>query len=125
MADLKTIYTAVDEQTGLDNLTKMEEKWWKKYYYVFKSWRENWSNLATFFVYPTEIRRIIYTTNVIENFNRWLRKYTKTKVIFPNDSSLLKSLYLAQRNITRNWTWKTPNWWNILSQFQIYFDWRI
>ena len=125
MTDLKTIYTAQNEQIWLDNLAKMEEKWGKKYYYVFKSWRENWSNLATFFIYPEEIRRIIYTTNAIENFNRWLRKYTKTKVIFPTDSSLLKSLYLAQRNITRNWTPKTHNWWKILSQFQIYFEGRI
>lgn len=125
MADLKTIYTAKDEQDALKNLGDIEEKWWKKYYYVFKSWRENWSNLATFFAYPEEIRKIIYTTNTIESFNKWLRKYTKTKVIFPNDSSLLKSLYLAQRNITKTWTPKNHNWWKILSQFQIFFDGRI
>jgi transposase-like protein len=77
------------------------------------------------FAYPEEIRKIIYTTNTIEWFNRWLRKYTKTKVIFPNDSSLEKSLYLAMKNVTKRWTSFTPNWWKIYSQFKIFFEGRI
>lgn len=76
------------------------------------------------FAYPEEIRRIIYTTNSIEWFNRGLRKYTKTKTIFPTDSSLEKSLYLAMKNVTKRWTWNIPHWGKIYSQFKIYFDWR-
>ncbi len=76
------------------------------------------------FAYPEEIRRIIYTTNAIEWFNRWLRKYTKTKTIFPTDASLEKSMYLAMKNVTKRWTWSVPHWWKIYSQFKIYFEGR-
>jgi len=124
MADLKTVYKAIDEKTALENLEKMEKKWWKNYWYVFKSWRDNWAELSTMFVYPEEIRKIIYTTNAIEWFNRWLRKYTKTKVIFPTDASLEKSIYLAMKNVTKKWTWSIPHWGKIYSQLKIYFDGR-
>ncbi len=122
--DLKTVYKAIDEQTALKNLDEMEKKWWKSYSYVFQSWRDNWAELSTMFVYPEPIRRIIYTTNTIEWFNRWLRKYTKTKVIFPTDWALEKSLYLAMKNITKKWTGSIPNWWKIYSQFKIFFKGR-
>ncbi len=121
MADLKTVYKAFDEKTALNNLEKIEKKWWKNYWYVFKSWRDNWAELSTMFAYPEEIRRIMYTTNTIEWFNRWLRKYTKTKVIFPSDASLEKSMYLAMKNVTKKWTWNIPHWGKIYSQFKIYF----
>jgi len=124
-ADLKTIYKANTEKEALENLDSMQEKWKKEYSYVFKSWRDNWAELSTMFAYPEEIRKIIYTTNTIEWFNRWLRKYTKTKVIFPSDSSLEKSLYLAMKNVTKRWTSFTPNWWKIYSQFKIFFENRI
>jgi len=124
MKDLKTVYKAIDEKTALENLDKMEEKWWKNYSYVFKSWKDNWAELSTMFAYPEEIRRIIYTTNTIEWFNRWLRKYTKTKVIFPSDSALEKSMYLAMKNVTKKWTWSISNWWKIYSQLKIYFEGR-
>lgn len=124
MADLKTVYKAIDEKTALENLDKIEQKWWKNYWYVFKSWRDNWAELSTMFAYPEEIRRIMYTTNAIEWFNRWLRKYTKTKTIFPTDSSLEKSMYLAMKNVTKKWTWNIPHWGKIYSQFKIYFDGR-
>lgn len=123
--DLKTIYKAIDEQTALQNLDAMEEKWGKSYGYVFKSWREKWAELSTMFAYPEEIRRIIYTTNTIEWFNRWLRKYTKTKVTFPTDASLEKSLYLAMKNVTKRWTGKVANWGKIYSQLKIFFDGRL
>jgi len=77
------------------------------------------------FAYPPEIRKIIYTTNTIEWFNRWLRKYTKTKVIFPSDASLEKSLYLAMKNVIKRLTWNTTNWWQIYYQFKIFFEGRI
>ena len=122
--DLKTVYKAIDEKTALENLDKLEQKWWKSYSYVFKSWKDNWAELSTMFAYPEEIRKIIYTTNSIEWFNRWLRKYTKTKVVFPTDSSLEKSLYLAMKNVTKKWTWTISNWGKIYSQLKIYFDGR-
>lgn len=124
MKDLKTVYKAIDEKTALDNLGKIEKKWWKNYWYVFKSWKDNWAELSTMFAYPEEIRKIMYTTNAIEWFNRWLRKYTKTKTIFPTDASLEKSMYLAMKNVTKKWTWSIPHWWKIYSQFKIYFEGR-
>lgn len=124
MTDLKTVYKAINEKTALENLDKIEKKWWKNYWYVFKSWRDNWGELSTMFAYPEEIRRIMYTTNAIEWFNRWLRKYTKTKIIFPTDSSLEKSMYLAMKNVTKKWTWNIPHWGKIYSQFKIYFEGR-
>ena len=124
MKDLKTVYKAIDEKTALVNLDNVEKKWWKAYWYVFKSWRDNWWELSTMFAYPEEIRRIMYTTNAIEWFNRWLRKYTKTKTIFPTDASLEKSMYLAMKNVTKRWTGSVPHWWKIYSQFKIYFEGR-
>lgn len=121
MADLKTVYKADTEKQAFTNLEIMEEKWWKSYGYVFTSWKNNWWEIATMFAYPDEIRKIIYTTNSIEWFNRWLRKYTKTKVIFPTDQALEKSLYLAMKNITKKWTWTVRNWGFILNQFKIFF----
>jgi putative transposase len=122
--DLKTVYRAIDEKTALENLDRIEEKWWKNYGYAFQSWRNNWAELSTMFAYPDEIRRIMYTTNAIEWFNRWLRKYTKTKTIFPTDASLEKSMYLAMKNVTKKWTGKIPHWGKIYSQLKIYFDGR-
>lgn len=123
--DLKTVYRADSEKQGFKNLETMEEKWWKTYGYAFSSWKNNWADLSTMFAYPAELRKIIYTTNSIEWFNRWLRKYTKTKVIFPTDQALEKSLYLAMKNITKKWVGKVRNWGPILSQFEIFFEGRI
>ena len=95
MADLKAVYAAVDEQAALDALDSFAEHWDKKYPKISQSWRANWANLSTYFKYPQEVRRLIYTTNAIEGFNRQLRKVTKAKSIFPTDDSLLKMLYLA------------------------------
>ena len=92
MADLKAVYAAVDEQSALDALDTFAETWDKKYPKISKSWRENWANLSTYFKYPKEVRRLIYTTNTIEGFNRQLRKVTKSKAVFPTDESLFKML---------------------------------
>lgn len=124
MADLKTVYKADTEGQAYAHLESMEEKWWVNYWYVFTSWKANWWEIATMFAYPPEIRKIIYTTNTIEWFNRWLRKYTKTKVIFPTDQALEKSLYLAMKNITKKWTSTVKNWGLILNQFKIFFEGR-
>jgi len=119
VADLKLIYTSINEESGLEKLKEFKEKWGKEYPTAVKSWEENWDILATFFAYPQEIRRIIYTTNIIEGLHRQFRKVTKTKSIFPNDDSLRKMLYLASQNITKKWTMRYRNWDMILSQLEI------
>jgi len=119
VADLKLIYTSINEETALERLLEFKEKWGKDYPSAVKSWEENWDILATFFAYPLEIRRIIYTTNIIEGLHRQFRKATKTKSIFPNDDSLRKMLFLASQNITKKWTMRYRNWDMILSQLEI------
>jgi putative transposase len=125
MADLKEIYRATTEQQASDNLENFREKWNRKYPKIYESWKRNWGNLSTYFAYPPEIRKIIYTTNQIENFNRQLRKVSKTKSIFPNDDSLFKILYLATCDITRKWTGKRLDWNPIRMQLAIYYEGRI
>ena len=100
MADLKAVYAAVDEASALESLNVFAQRWGKKYPKISVSWQENWPNLSTYFKYPQEVRRLIYTTNAIEGFNRQLRKVTKSKSVFPTDDSLLKMLYLAMIDIT-------------------------
>ena len=107
MKDLKSVYRAFNEETALKNLDILKEKWYSKYSVVIESWYNNWSNLNTYFEYPHEIRRIIYTTNALEGFNRQLRKYTKVRTVFPTDESLRKSLYLSTMKIMEKWT--SPN----------------
>ena len=101
MADLKAVYAAVDEETALNALDVFAEHWDKKYPQISQSWRDNWANLSTYFKFPQEVRRLIYTTNTIEGFNRQLCKVTKSKSVFPTDDSLLKMLYLAMMDITK------------------------
>jgi len=125
MKDLKEVYQAPTEEIALQELDAMDEKWGSKYPSSIASWRNNWSTLATYFKYPAEIRRIIYTTNSIENFNRQLRKVTKAKTIFPTDDSLFKMLYLAMMDITKKWVGKPWDWGQILEQLCIYFGERI
>jgi transposase-like protein len=125
MADLKKVYAAIDEQTALYELDSFEEKWSSKYPKIGLSWRNNWANLATYFKYPEEVRKLIYTTNAIEGFNRQLRKVTKSKSVFPTDDSLLKMLYLAMIDITKKWTGRRQDWGRIHSQLEIYFEDRI
>lgn len=121
MTDLKAVYAAVDEQSALDALDAFAEIWDKKYPKISKSWRENWANLSTYFKYPKEVRRLIYTTNTIEGFNRQLRKVTKSKAVFPTDDSLFKMLYLAMMDITKKWTGRRQDWGMIHVQLSIYF----
>ena len=125
MADLKAVYAAVDEGSALDALDIFAETWDKKYPKISKSWRENWANLSTYFKYPVEVRRLIYTTNTIEGFNRQLRKVTKSKAVFPTDDSLFKMLYLAMIDITKKWTGRRQDWGTIHAQLSIYFNDRM
>lgn len=127
MKDLKQVYQAATEEAALQALDEMEKNWGDKYPSSIASWRNNWPQICTYFKYPAEIRKIIYTTNSIENFNRQLRKVTKTRSIFPTDDALFKLLYLAMIDITKKWNGRsnTWNWGRILNQFMIYFEGRI
>ena len=125
MADLKLVYKADTEDLALTALDDLEEKWGKKYPASIGSWRNNWTQLSTYFKYPSEIRKLIYTTNSIENFNRQLRKVTKSKTIFPTDDALFKMLYLAMMDVTKKWTGKAWDWGLTLDQLCIYFGDRI
>jgi putative transposase len=123
--DLKKIYKAATEEAALSALEDLEEKWAKKYPLSVKSWKTNWSELSAYFKYPEELRRIIYTTNSVENFHRSLRKVTKAKSAFVNDMALMKILYLATIDTTKKWTERMREWSIIYSQLDIYFGERI
>ena len=110
MKDLKLVYTAPTEEAGLLELDRLDQKWGEKYPYPIKSWRNNWNNLAVFFKYPAEIRKMIYTTNAVENLHRQFRKVTKNRALFPNDDALIKMLYLAYKDIAKKWTMPVNNW---------------
>ena len=125
MADLKMVYAAPDEAAALEELESFGEKWNSKYPKIYKSWSERWATLSTYFKYPNEVRKLIYTTNAIEGFNRQLRKVTKSKTVFPSDDSLLKMLYLATMDITKKWTGRPRDWSQIRAQLEIYFEERL
>jgi len=123
--DMKEIYTSPNEESALAALDRFEEKWGGKYAYAVKSWRNNWPCLATFFKYSPEIRRLIYTTNPIENFNRQIRKITKTKSSFPTDDSLFKILYLIVMDESEKWKMAVREWGTIMNQLMIHYKDRI
>ena len=125
MAALKSVYTAASTDEAEYKLEEFREKWDKKYPQICKSWDENWTELSTFFKYPEELRRVIYTTNAVEGFHRMLRKYTKNKVIYPTDEALKKSVYLSVKQITKKWSMPVYNWGQIAGQFLIFFDDRL
>ena len=123
--DMKAIYTAPTKDAALLALGDFEQKWKNKYTYAIRSWRDNWDELTVFFDFPVEIRQIIYTTNLIENLNGKIRKYTKNKLSFPNDDAVLKSVYLALREVSKKWTMPIWNWGIVLNQFLIIFEERL
>ena len=124
MADLKTVYKAVTEDEAMNNLILFKEKWGKAYPSCVKTWEDNWEILSTFFAYPTDVRKIIYTTNIIENLNRQFRQVTKNKPSFTSDDSLRKMLYLASKRIVERWTQRCRNWDVVLSHLNVMFDGR-
>jgi len=124
-ADLKKIYGAVNLENAEFAKEEFRDKWDKKYPSILKSWDANWTELITFFEYSPEIRRLIYTTNAVEGFHRMLRKFTKTKTIFPTDDSIKKAVYLSVKEISRKWTMPIRDWGFIYSQLVIYFEQRL
>ena len=125
MQDLKVVYQAANKGQAEDGLLKLEEIWGKKYPVVIRSWNNNWDKLSTYFQYDEQIRRIIYTTNVVEGFHRQVRKVTKTKGAFTNDMALLKLIYLTVENISKKWTQPVQNWGLTVQQLCIKFGDRM
>lgn len=123
--DLKEVYKAGTEESALEALKGFEETWGKKYPHIVKSWNKNWRELATMFKYPPEIRKLIYTTNPIESFNRQLRKVSKNKSVFPDENAVLKLFYLAVENIHKRWSQRIRDWGIIYSQLAIMYEERI
>ncbi len=125
MKDLKPVYKAATKELAEQKLLELEEKWGEKYPLVIKSWNNNWDRLSHYFKYPGQIRKMIYTTNIIEGLNRQIRKFTKSKGVFPNDLSLKKLTYLIIQNITEKWTKPFQNWSLTISQLAIIFEGRL
>jgi len=123
--DMKNIYNAPTKQAAEAALEDFANAWENKYSYAIKSWRDNWEELTVFFEFPLEIRKIIYTTNLIENLNGKIRKYTKNKLSFPTDQVVMKSVYLAVREATKKWSMPIRNWGLILNQFLTIYDKRV
>ena len=125
MADLKLVYRPSSKDLAEHHLLELGEKWGKKYPAVMKSWNDNWENLSQYFKYPEELRRIIYTTNIVEGFHRQIRKYTKNKGAFTSENALLKLIYCACQKVLEKSNQPMHNWALIISQLQIYFDGRL
>lgn len=125
LKDLKRVYQAKNKESAEYQLEELDKKWGKKYPIVLRSWRNNWDRLSTYFKYAQPIRRIIYTTNTVEGFNRQLRKITKSKAVFPNETALLKLVFLVSQNITAKWTMPLPGWALVVQQLAIHFEGRV
>ena len=125
MKDLKKVYQAKSKDSAELHLDELEKLWGEKYPVVILSWRNNWERLSQYFKYPYQIRRIIYTTNTVEGFNRQIRKITKSKGVFPNDTALLKLIYLVTQNIMIKWTATIQKWALVIQQLAIHFEGRI
>lgn len=125
IADLKKVYQALTIGEAEMSFTAFKEKWGKKHPIIVRSWENNWLELTAYFKYPYEIRRMIYTTNIIEGYHRQLRKVTKTKTAYPTDEALVKIIYLATIEASKKWTMSVRDWKNCISQFAIYFEDRL
>lgn len=123
--DFKEVYHAINEDVALEKLYEIRDKWGNDYPFAIRSWENNWDVISPFYKFPEEIRRIIYTTNIIEGLHRQYRKVTKSKTMFPSDSSLEKMLYLASMNVMKKWTQRYKNWDRVLSQLMIQYPGRL
>jgi len=125
VSDLKPIYTAITEEEALFALELFGEKWNAKYPLIAKSWTANWQRINPMFALPKEIRKAVYTTNVIESLNYSLRKITKTRAAFPNEEAAIKLLYLGLQNAQKKWTMPIQNWSLAMNQMAILFEGRM
>lgn len=124
MDALKQVYAAPSLDAAEYHLEEFRDNWGKKYPQIFKSWDANWAELSTYFRYPQEVRRLIYTTNAVEGFHRMLRKYTKTKTVYPTDDAVRKSIYLSIHEISKKWNMPVRDWGIIIGQLMVFFDER-
>lgn len=124
IADLRLVYGAPNKEMAAEALEEFERKWGSKYGYAVKSWKDHWDYLTAYFDYPQEIRTLIYTTNPVESLNSAIRKYTRSKTLFPDDQAALKSVFLAVCNVQKKWTMQIRNWGQIVNQFVINFEER-
>ena len=124
-SDFKAVYNAPNETAALSELENIKEKWGKKYPYAISNWENNWEDVSSFFQFSNDIRRIMYTTNIIEGLNRQYRKVTKTKSVFPSDAALEKMLYLASENVIKKWTQRYRNWDQVLNQLIVLYGERL
>ena len=125
MAGLKLVYGAPSLDDAEYRLEEFREEWGKKYPQILKSWDANWAELSTYFKYPQEVRTLIYTTNAVEGFHRMLRKFTKTKAVYPSDDAVRKSVYLSIQEISKKWTLPIRDWGCIIGQMMIFFEDRL
>ena len=125
VADLKDIYQAPTREAAEAGLRKLDQNWSSQYAVAVRSWENNWADLTTFFDYPSEIRRLIYTTNTLEGYNRQLRKVTKSRGAFPTTEAVRKLFFLANRDIIKKWTMPMYHWPSILNQLVIRFENRV
>ena len=125
MADLKLVYGAPTLEDAEFRLEEFREKWGKKYPQILKSWDANWAELSTYFKYPQEVRTLIYTTNAVEGFHRMLRKFTKTKAIYPTDDAVRKSVFLSIQEISKKWIMPIKDWGCIIGQLIMFFGDRL
>ena len=124
-SDFKAVYNAPNETAAYSELEILKEKWGRKYPYAIRNWENNWEDVSSFFQFSEEIRKIMYTTNILEGLNRQYRKVTKTKSVFPSDQSLEKMLYLASENITKKWTQRYRGWDQVLNQLIVLYGERL
>lgn len=125
LKDLKKVYQAKSKESAEYNLEELNKRWGNKYPIVLKSWQKNWDRLSEYFKFGKEIRRIVYTTNTVEGFNRQVRKFTKSKSVFPNDRALMKMIFLASENIMKKWTSPIQKWSLVIQQLAIHFEGRL
>lgn len=124
-SDFKAVYNALNDTAAFAELESMKEKWGRKYPYAISSWENNWEDVSSFFQFSEDIRRIMYTTNIIEGLNRQYRKVIKTKSVFSSDTALEKMLYLASENVVKKWTQRCRNWDQALNQLTVLYGKRI
>lgn len=124
-ADLKTIYLSPNEKQGHENLERVREKWNDKYPNAMRSWEQNWDVISPIFKFSSDVRRVIYTTNAIESLNSTYKKLNRQRTVFPNDTALLKALYLATLQATKKWGQPLRNWAKVYGEFSIMYEGRL
>jgi transposase-like protein len=125
MSDLKQVYQAASLSLAEENFEILQQKWQNRYSVVLSSWQKNWHYLTNYFQFSPAIRKMIYTTNCVENLHRQFRKVTKNKAVFTNDQALMKILFLTQKSLTDKWRHRADNWADIIAELTLHFGERV